>query len=911
MHRDLASEPSIRDAAPPDSGYSYLMLAERHQALRDDVSLLGRLLGDVLRTVEGSDLFEAVEAVRTLAKRARGGGGGESERKDLDALLRGMNVESARTVARAFAHFLTNANIAEQHHRVRRRRDYLRATQPQRGSFGECFQRLVARGLDPKALRDAIGDLQVELVFTAHPTEVVRRTLRQLHRRIAEFLAARDHADLTPDERAGITEGLQREIMASWLTDEVPHRRPTPLDEVKWGLVIFEQTVWDAVPRIMRALDRELEAATGLTLPADAVPISFGSWMGGDRDGNPNVTPPVTRDACLLARWMAADLYSRDIDALRAELSMRRGSAELHEVTGPGDEPYRILLREVGDRLRCTREVIEAQLSDRPRPDTGIEPYWRASDLRETLQLCHRSLCQAGAERVARGRLLDIRRRLATFGLTLVKLDLRQEAPRHTATLDAIARVIGAPSYAEASEPDRVAFLVHHLEAGGGEIADALPEAREHSRDVKDAIDTFVMVASLPAESLGAYVISMAELPSDVLAVELLQVAAGIDPPLRVVPLFETVDDLRGAGATMNRLFHLPWYARRIGGRQEVMLGYSDSAKDGGRLASSWELYKAQEALLQTSRSGGIHLTLFHGRGGSVGRGGGPTHLAIQSQPPGSIQGALRVTVQGEMIESKFGLPGIAERTLEVYITSVLDATLAPGDPPESEWRAVMDQLAEHSRATFRATVYDDPAFLEYFGQATPVNELVHLNVGSRPARRPGQHGVTALRAIPWVFAWTQTRLMLPAWLGVGEALERAIDSGQRSAMTRMYGEWPFFRSLLDLIEMVLAKTSPTIAERYDKRLVAERLRDVGAVLRERRARAIRVLQDVTGHRELLEDNPVLQNSIAVRNPYVDPINIVQVEILSRLREEPNNKDLIDALALTMNGVSAGMRNTG
>jgi phosphoenolpyruvate carboxylase len=885
------------------------MLPDQHKALRDDVSLLGSLLGEVLRTVEGNDLFEAVEAVRTLAKRARGGS--ESERQNLDVLLRGLDVKSSRTIARAFAHFLTNANIAEQHHRVRRRRDYLRTSQPQRGSFGECFQQLAARGLAPEALRDAIGDLHVELVFTPHPTEVVRRTLRQLHRRMAEFLAAGDRADLTPDERAGITEGLQREITASWLTDEVPHRRPTPLDEVKWGLVIFEQTVWTAVPRMMRALDRELEAATGLTLPADAVPISFGSWMGGDRDGNPNVTPPITRDACLLARWMAADLYARDIDALRAELSMRRGSAELHEVTGPGDEPYRILLREVSDRLRCTREVIEAQLSGRSAPDTGIEPYARASDLGEALQLCHRSLCETGAERVAHGRLLDIRRRLATFGLTLVRLDLRQEAPRHTATLDALVRAIGAPSYVEASEQDRVTFLVNHLEAGGSEIADALTEAREHSPDVRDVIDTFVMAASLPAESLGAYVISMAQSPSDVLAVELLQMAAGIDRPLRVVPLFETVDDLRSAGATMDSLFQLSWYVRRIAGRQEVMLGYSDSAKDGGRLASSWELYRAQEALVQACQSRGIHLVLFHGRGGSVGRGGGPTHLAIQSQPPGSIQGALRVTVQGEMIEANFGLPGIAERTLEVYITAVLDATLTPGSPPESEWRAVMDRLAEHSRATFRATVYDDPAFLEYFGQATPVNELGHLKVGSRPARRPGQHGVTALRAIPWVFAWTQTRLMLPAWLGVGQALDRAIDSGHRSTMTRMYEEWPFFRSLLDLIEMVLAKTSPTIAERYDERLVAERFRNVGAKLRERRALTIRAVQQVTGHRELLEDNPVLQDSIAVRNPYVDPINIVQVEILCRLREEPDNNDLIDALALTLNGVSAGMRNTG
>lgn len=885
------------------------MLSAQHEALKDDVTLLGRLLGDVLREAEGQDLFDAVEAVRSVAKAARGPGAASHE--DLDALLGGLDTRTARTVARAFAHFLTNANLAEQHHRVRRRRDYQRAREAQRGSFRGCFQSLRQRGVSADTVQRAIEELRVQLVFTAHPTEVVRRTLRQLHRRMAELLASHDRDDLTPDERNAVVEGLQREITAAWLTDEVQHHRPTPVDEVKWGLVIFEQTVWETLPRTIRALDRELEQATGRSLPAEIAPVTFGSWIGGDRDGNPNVTPDVTRQACLLARWMAADLYLGDIIALRSELSMGHGSAELHAVAGPAAEPYRVLLGRVRDRLRRTRDVIEAELEGRESPGSPLDPYWDAEDLAEALRLCDRSLRETRAARVADGRLLDIRRRLSAFGLTLVRLDLRQEAPRHTDALNAIARANGDPSYAEASESDRIAWLVRHLDQNGRTLADALTRAREQSPEVGDVIDTFRLAADLPPSSLGAYVISMAERPSDVLGVELLQTAAGIRHPLRVVPLFETVDDLRGAGAALESLLDLPWYARRIGGRQEIMLGYSDSAKDGGRVASSWELYKAQESLLEVSRRHGVHLTLFHGRGGSVGRGGGPTHLALQSQPPGSIRGSLRVTVQGEMIESEFGLPGIAERTLEVYLSAALDATLTPADPPEAEWRAVMDDLAEGSRGSFRSTVYEDPAFLEYFGQATPVNELGHLNVGSRPARRPGQHGVTALRAIPWVFAWTQTRLMLPGWLGVGEGLERALDAGHREALVQMYREWPFFRSLLDLIEMVLAKASPAITAHYDARLADLRLQKVGEELRARQDRAIRAILDVTGHRELLEENPVLQHSIEVRNPYVDPVNFVQIEILRRLRAAPDDEDLLVPLAITVNGIAAGMRNTG
>lgn len=882
-----------------------------HQPLRDDVRLLGALLGETLRAVEGEELYLAVENVRALAKSARHGG--DADLVALERQLAELPVATALTVARAFAHFLTLANIAEQHHRVRRRRDYQRhpEARPQRGSFARSVARLIEAGVAPAELRDAIGRLRVELVLTAHPTEVVRRTLRQRHRRIGDLLAARDRADLTPAERDAVVDDLRREVAAAWKTDEVRHRRPTPLDEVKWGLVVFEQTLWDAVPAVLRSLDRACQAAIGEALPLEAAPIRFGSWMGGDRDGNPTVTPDVTRQACLLARWMAADLYLAEVSALRGELSMRDASGELRGRVGDAPEPYRTLLRDVCDRLRATRWAASAELEGRARNRETPAPYRAAGELAEPLGLCYRSLEATGAGIIARGRLLNILRRLACFGLTLVRLDLRQEAARHTEALDAITRRLGDGSYGEWDEAARQAWLCGELESGGSRTVTLLEAGDSFDQDVQDVLETFRVAATVPPGSLGAYVISMAREPSDVLAVELLQSAAGVDPPLRVVPLIETVGDLRVAGEAVRHLLAIPWYRRRIAGRQEIMLGYSDSAKDGGRLAASWELYRAQEAIVAACREADVAVTLFHGRGGTVGRGGGPTHLAIQSQPPGSVDGTLRVTEQGEMIDAKFGLPGIAVRTLELYLTATLEATLLPGAQASPAWCGLMSDLADRSRAAYRRMVYERPEFLDYFRATTPERELAHLNIGSRPARRAAGAGIESLRAIPWVFAWTQTRLMLPAWLGVGAALAAAIEEGRLPQLRQMYREWPFFHSTVDLIEMVLAKASPEIAARYDAHLVPEPLRPTGADLGSGLRQTIEAILAVTEHRELLQENRVLRRSIDVRNPYVDPINIVQIEVLRRLRREGESPALLDALTVCVNGIAAGMRNTG
>jgi phosphoenolpyruvate carboxylase len=886
-----------------------------HKPLRDDVRLLGELLGQAIRAREGEQSFALVERVRALAKSGRAGDAGAFD--TLAAELGGMPVDEVLPVARAFSQFLNLANIAEQHHRIRRRRAYQQAPDlpPQRGSCEETFGRLIAAGLTSADLRDAICSLEIELVLTAHPTEIVRRTLLQKYDRIARALAEKDRPDLTLWERETVVETMRREIAACWETDEIRRVRPTPLDEVRGGLLVFEQTLWQALPRYLRELDRALTEHTGSGLPLEVSPIRFGTWIGGDRDGNPNVTPDVTRQAVLLGRWMAADLYFREVDLLRSELSLAHASDELRERVGNDHEPYRALLREVRERLLATRKWAEGSLEDRRSGASGLvtagagpDVYLEVEALAEPLRLCDRSLRETGNAVIADGRLADVMRRLACFGLTLARLDIRQESDKHTAALDTITRALDLGSYEEWSEEDRQQFLMREL----GGRRPLVPPHLEASPEVQDVFDTFRMLARLPSGSLGAYIITMASVPSDVLAVELLQREFGVARPLRVVPLVETANDLRQAGSMLRQLLSVPWYRERINGHQEVMIGYSDSAKDVGRFGAAWELYKAQEAIVEACRATGVRLTLFHGRGGSVGRGGGPTYIAIQSQPPGSVEGRIRVTEQGEMIQAKFGIEEIAVRTLEIYTTATLEASRMPVRKPTAAERERMEAIAYASRMGYRGVVYDHPRFVEYFRTVTPEPELSLLNIGSRPSRRPGgRAGVESLRAIPWQFAWTQNRLLLASWLGVDVAIGDALARGEADALRTMYREWPFFRSALDLIEMVLAKADTRIAAQYDCELVPADLHDLGDELRGRLQRAIDSVLGVTGHAELVGDNPVLRRSINVRNPYVDPINLVQVELLRRSRSGTADETLERALLVTMNGIAAGLRNTG
>ena len=904
------------------------MAQDSTRPLRDDVRLLGELLGEVLRRHEGEKHFERVERVRALAKRTRTSGDAVGD--DFEALageLRAMPVEAALPVARSFAHFLNLANIAEQHHRVRRRRalQLEPGGRPQQASIEEVLPRLVAAGFSRDAVYDAVLRLRIELVITAHPTEIMRRTIQHKYNLIATALGERDRPDLTADERESLIETILREITGAWRTEEVRRERPSPLDEVRSAMAVFEETLWDAVPRFCRSLDRTLRRVTGRGLPLDAAPIRFGSWIGGDRDGNPFVTPEVTRHAILMARWTALSLYGKEIEQLRFELSMSAATPELLQRAQGTYEPYRVVLRELQQRLAATRRAVERELdpySHVEHGDTALVE--KDDDLGEPLRMCDRSLRATGNDVIADGRLADVLRRLAAFGLTLVRLDIRQEASSHTEAIDAITRHLGLGSYASWAEERRIDFLLNVLSQDRPLPINGLAAGPK----VTELLETFRLLPQLPREALGAYVITAAGRASDVLAVELLQRETGTRRPLRVVPLFETARDLRAAADVMNGLLSIPSYRERVmrnEGRQEVMVGYSDSAKEIGRLAAAWELYKAQEAIVSACRDHGVPITLFHGRGGSVGRGGGPTYLAIQSQPPGSVDGTLRVTEQGEMIQAKFGLPGIAVRTLEVYTTATLEATLASPMPVDPCWRTTMEHVGQAARAAFRRTVYDDPQFLPYFTAATPVAELDALHIGSRPARRTADGGLQTLRAIPWQFAWTQTRLLLASWLGVEEIAGDSLTESDRDVCRTMYRAWPFFRSTIDLMEMALAKADTRVAALYDRHLVPPDLEPLGRSLRDRLLRASEAVLQITGHSRLLEENPVLRRSIDVRNPYVDPINLLQVELLRRLRQtsaqapgpDTGGKETAEAVQLrgalmvTINGVAAGMRNTG
>ncbi|MCJ8168888.1 phosphoenolpyruvate carboxylase [Atopomonas sediminilitoris] len=871
--------------------------------LRDNVRQLGELLGEVISSHLGEDMLARIERIRLGAKSARQGS--NEGAKVLQQALAELDDEQVVQVARAFNQFLNLANISEQYQRMRRLQD----GEPSRFEdrvLSELLARLQAEGHQGADLARQLAALEVELVLTAHPTEVSRRTLIQKYDAISAQLAWRDHSDLTVAEQARCRTRLARLIASAWHTDEIRHARPTPVDEAKWGFAVIENSLWQAIPNYLRKVDHALQSATGERLPLLASPVRFASWMGGDRDGNPNVTASVTREVLMLARWMAADLYLRDVDDLAAELSMVAATPALLVQAGDSREPYRAVLKQLRERLRVTRQWAHDALSGDVEPPAPV--LHDNAELIAPLQLCYDSLHASGLGLIADGALTDTLRRAATFGLFLARLDLRQESTRHTQALSEITQALGLGDYSQWREAKRQSFLLKELE----NPRPLVPLNFAASADTAEVLATCKVAAQAPQGALGSYVISMAGAPSDVLAVLLLLKEAGLQRPMRVVPLFETLDDLEFAGKCINTLLGLEGYRHYLAGPQEVMIGYSDSSKDAGTLAATWAQYRAQERLVQVCRNHEVELILFHGRGGTVGRGGGPAHAAILSQPPGSVAGRFRVTEQGEMIRFKFGLPELAVQSLEMYVAAVLEATLAPPQQPKAAWRKLMDNLAEQGVAGYREVVRGTPTFVEYFRQATPEQELGRLPLGSRPAKRRAG-GIESLRAIPWIFAWTQTRLMLPSWLGWESALEQALVDGHGKTLQAMRAQWPFFRTRIDMLEMVLAKADASIARLYDERLVADEHKALGESLRQRLARMQQVILTLTGQSELLEGAPDIRAALSVRDSYLDPLHLLQAELLARSREQAGELDspVERALLVTVAGIAAGLRNTG
>ncbi|KAL0408806.1 UNVERIFIED_CONTAM: Phosphoenolpyruvate carboxylase 4 [Sesamum radiatum] len=842
------------------------------RGFEDDCRLLGNLLNDVLQREVGPKFMEKLEKTRILAQSAcnmRMAGiedTAELLEKQLAAELSKMTLEEAQSLARAFSHYLNLTGIAETHHRVTKSRSSSKLSK----SCDDTLHQLVQCGVSPDELYD---------------------TVCKQH-----LLEYNDRPDLGDEDREMLIEDLVRELSSIWQTDELRRHKPTPVDEARAG---HKRCIsFMAMDLYMREVDNlrfelsmnhcsaKLSRLAHEILEKEKLEDRHESWSQQSDRVQFNHAPPLPQQLPA-----GADLPScaehNDVDSHYPRLDL------------PGSE-----------FMPFNREEETVFLEPSSSQIPGMAPYRVVLGNVKEKQSC-------GSGILADGRLADLIRRVATFKMVLMKLDLRQESGRHSETLDAITQYLDMGTYSEWDEDKKLEFLKRPL----------VPPTIEVAPDVKEVLDTFRVAAELGNDSLGAYVISMASNASDVLAVELLQkdarlsVAGELGRPcpggtLRVVPLFETVKDLREAGSVIRKLLSIDWYHAHVvknhNGHQEVMVGYSDSGKDAGRFTAAWELYKAQEDVVAACNEYGIKVTLFHGRGGSIGRGGGPTYLAIQSQPPGSVMGTLRSTEQGEMVQAKFGLPQMAVRQLEIYTTAVLLATLRPPQPPKEEkWRSLMDEISKISCTTYRNTVYENPEFLAYFHEATPQAELGCLNIGSRPTRRKTSTGIGHLRAIPWIFAWTQTRFVLPAWLGVGAGLKGVCEKGHTEDLRAMYKDWPFFQSTVDLIEMVLGKADIPMAKHYDEVLVSPSRQQLGAELRMELMTAEKFVLLITGHEKLSENNKSLRKLIENRLPYLNPMNMLQVEILKRLRGDEDNNKLRDALLITINGIAAGMRNTG
>jgi phosphoenolpyruvate carboxylase len=888
----------------------------------------------VLRAQESVALFHTEERIRTLAKARRAGEMDAAVR--LPAAVAGLPMEAARATASAFAVYFDLINLAEEVHRIRALRARERAQDPAPigESIGEAVGLLRARGVTALRMAELLRALRIELVLTAHPTEAKRRTILSKLQRISDLLRRLQDSDLLPRERSELMTGLGAEITALWLTDRARTTRPAVTDEVRTGLYFVDAVFWDLLPRIAT----DLETALARHYPGLRPPpawLTVASWIGGDRDGNPSVVAEVTAETLRLHRGLAVERHRRSIQDLARRLSVsgRRCPApealtDWLDARRPlpahvayleeryAGEPYRLALSLLAADLEAASgEDMTARLLD----ETPHTARATAADIRRVVALVAEGIPAA----LAGERVRALESQLASFGLHTARLDIREDSGRLTATLaDILARLSIDAAFAPRDEPDRAGRLLELLARETPKTSEitalALPGASAETWRL------FRLLARAQAlygrESLGPFIVSMTRGPADILTVLLLARWAGGAAGLPIVPLFETLDDLDAAPRTLDALFTLPVYREHLDGcegEQMVMIGYSDSNKDGGYLAANWALYRAQDSIARACAAHGVTLTLFHGRGGTVARGGGPAGRAIRAQPPGTIAGRFRVTEQGETIASRYADPALAHRHLEQIVSAVLLASVGGGDstaPPPTAWREAMDVMAPTARETYHDLVERTPGFLEYWRAATPIEELSRLRLGSRPAaRRAGGLTRSGVRAIPWVFSWMQSRFNLPGWYGLGSALARV----EVSRLREMYEGWPFFRAILDNAEMSLLKADMGIAALYselvpDRALATAVFTRIGAEF----ARTRETILRATGHADLMDGDPVIQRSVQLRNPYVDPLNYLQVEMLRRLRgradqdgdEATRDREII---VVTINGIAAGLRNTG
>ena len=880
--------------------------------LREDVKYLGNILGKVIKNQEGQKFFDLVEKVRKLSKANKTSLNINQTNRKVIRAIKNLNPKNTFKLTRAFTHFMNFINLAELIDASRSLNEYENSKKKIANNnlfIEEIFEDLFNnKNISENKIYDTAKNLNIGIVLTAHPTEVKRRTLIQKYHNVIEILEQRDLLKSFPSKLKILDKKLFDELTIIWNTDELKRFKPSPIDEARWGLAIIEDSLWDTIPKVYRRLNSIFVQNMDKGLPKNFNPIEFGSWMGGDRDGNPYVTADVTRQVILLSRWEAAKLYEKTLTKIIRSYSMEKCSKKILNNAAKTHEPYRVFLRPLRDKMRITHRSIEQHLVNK-KPLDQKKLLSSREEILKPLRVVRESLEQNQNENIASGELLDLMRRAKCFGINLARLDIRQESSRHSQLIFEFVRKRYKKDYLKMGEKEKIQFLKSKILSKKNHINNFKFTNKEN----KEVWSTFKVLSNEPAECLGAYVISMTTSASDILSISFLQKEANIKDILRVVPLFETLDDLINAKEIMESLFSQKWYRHLIKNKQEVMIGYSDSSKDAGKICASWNQYKAQEEIVKLGKKFNINVIFFHGRGGSAGRGGGPIQATLRSQPPNSVNGKIRITDQGEVIQQKYGYEPLAKYNLCSYIGAVTEATLNPPPNPKANWRSLIEKMSDISKSSYRKNINQSSDFIEYFKTVTPHRALGKLSIGSRPSKRKNVDNIKSLRAIPWVFAWTQIRLMLPAWLGSAEALRYSYIKEFRKTLYDMERNWPFFNSMLDMLDMVISKVDPEISKIYEEYLANESLKRVGKKLRFQ-FEVIKDLNKKITPKEIINSRKPFRTSVIVRSIYSEVLNIIQPIVIKKLKNNKdlkNKKYLNDALLTSIAGISAAMKNTG